>query len=149
MQPEAIRAFKRTWKPRPSRGGQPGPQLTLVLAPQVERAQGPRVSLTNPLPPPSLAALNAVGRRGFEQTETGVRRKPLLEAPPCSGLDRECDEDVDPEPEILCMYVVPPVPPRARKQDATIEIEDDWLEPLSEGDVLQSGLGQAQQRAAS
>jgi len=86
MRQEAIRTFRRSWKPkppaRPARANKSA--LALVRNTQavahdcgVSAAEPvPRVSFANPLPPPSPVALDAACRASIPDCNTGVRKRP-------------------------------------------------------------------------
>jgi len=124
-----------------------------------EAQAAPRVSLANPLPPPSRAALEAARRAALPDYGTGVRlrslrksevaafpvaaeairaatpRRPHVTPPPPPTLPyrrRNSRDPTDPNIEILAIYRIPPIPLPARNRDPWVEVCAGWIEDLSD-----------------
>ena len=111
MQQEAIRAFRNTWKPRTKTQKTRPSRQALSLAPKVKETTAPRPSLLNPLPPPALAALQAVG-----EPVTGVRRRPA--ASELDALSRVVAEHKSHAAQDR--RSTPPLPPKALVKKAVL-----------------------------
>ena len=117
MQQEAIRAFRKSWKPKPKAKESRVSRTVLALAPSPQRP-APRVSLVHPLPPPSPAAVGALCEKEARSSNTGVWRRPQRETE-LDALSRVVEEGkARGTPR---RRLVPPPPPKSTRSKVRIE----------------------------
>jgi len=125
MRDEAIREFRRSWKPKVPGRAERTRRAPLALVPSaIESA--PRVSHACPLPPPAAAALRALpapsrsfpghGTGVFPGSGTGVRRRPE----PKSELERLSLLVEANKPRKSTSHCAPPPPPPVRMRNAVL-----------------------------
>lgn len=153
-QSEAIRAFRRTWKPRAPRPVERSrPRPVLVPACAHVDTQATRACRVTALPPPAECLRHLLTDPGARAPVTGVRRRPeppsLLGAahqeqmpilfadpsrsvppplPATSDKRRNSRDPTDPHVTILTVYEVPPVPASLRARRATLPAAPHFIE---------------------